>query len=87
MLLLHILHLASAGADYIGLVNENVTFIPGDFAQTISVDTLPDISAEGNEVFQAFLSAVTSDVDITSTTSLVTITEDSMWIDMCIHNV
>ena len=77
LLLCYALHLA-ADVDYIRLDGVEVTFGPRVFIQTVPVRTISDVPAEGNEDLQVFLSSVTSGVDVTATTALVTITEEGI---------
>ena len=72
-----------ADVDYGRLDGVEVTFDPGVFVQRVPVNTIADVPAEGNEDLQAFLSAVTSGVDVTTGTALVTITEDGTYTVIC----
>ena len=69
---------------YIRLDGVEVTFGPRVFIQTVPVNTISDVPAEGNEELQVFLSSVTSGVDVTANTALVTITEEGIHLVTCI---
>ena len=56
-----------------------VTFDPGVFVQTVTVNTINDVPAEENEDFQALLTAITSGVDVTAGTALVTISDEGTY--------
>ena len=67
----------SAGEDYEPLIDgARVTFQPGEFSKTITVNTLTDIPAEGDEVFNGGLFTSTDGVDVFNPQAQVTIRED-----------
>ena len=67
-----------ADVDYGRLDGVEVTFDPGVFIQTVTVNTINDVPAEENEDFQALLTAITSGVDVTAGTALVTISDEGI---------
>ena len=56
-----------------------MTFAPGVFTRRISLASLTDVPAEGNEDLTATLSAADPRVDVTSPEASVTITEDGIY--------
>ena len=55
-----------------------MTFLPGEFTQTVTLNTVADLPAEGDEDLVATLSAVDAGVDVTQPEASVIITEDGM---------
>ena len=68
----------AAGEDYVRLDGVSVTFLPGEFTQRVSLNTLADLPAEGDEDLFATLSAVDARVDVTEPEATIIITEDGM---------
>ena len=68
----------AAGEDYVRLDGVGVTFLPGEFTQRVTLNTLADLPAEGDEDLVATLSAVDARVDVTQPEASVIITEDGM---------
>ncbi|CAI8024988.1 FRAS1-related extracellular matrix protein 2, partial [Geodia barretti] len=67
---------ATAGEDYVRLDGVEVTFLPGEFTQTVTLNTMADLPAEGDEDLVATLSAVDARVDVTQPNATVVITDD-----------
>jgi hypothetical protein len=68
----------AAGEDYVRLDGVSVTFLPGVFTQRVTLNTLADLPAEGDEDLFATLSAVDARVDVTEPEATIIITEDGM---------
>ena len=56
-----------------------MTFPPGVFTQTITLDTVPDVPVEGNEDLQVLLSTVDARVGVFQNEAVVIITEDGKY--------
>ena len=65
-----------AGDDYTQLDGVQVTFDPGVFTQTVTLNTLTDVPAEGNEDLTASLTVSDTRVTVFNPQATVTITED-----------
>ena len=71
----------SAGDDYTQLDGVEVTFDPGVFTQTVTLNTLTDVPAEGNENLTASLTVSDTRVTVSDSVASVTITESGRF--MC----
>ena len=69
-----------AGDDYTQLDGVEVTFDPGEFTQTVTLNTLTDVPAEGNEDLTATLTVTDTRVTVSDSVATVTITESGRFI-------
>jgi hypothetical protein len=67
---------ATAGEDYVRLDGVEVTFLPGEFTQRVTLNTLTGVPAEGDEDLAATLTAVDARVDVTQPEASIIITEN-----------
>ena len=69
---------ASSGVDFVAIVNQQVTFGPGDRSKLLNVFILPDNIVENNEIFSLSLATgVGSPLTVgTPGTTVVTINDD-----------
>ena len=65
------------GEDYFVLDGIRVVFPPGVFSQTVTLNTITDVPAEGNEDLDAVLGVTDTRVGIFEPTANVIITEES----------
>ena len=67
---------SSAGDDYVPLDGVEVTFPPGVFTQTITLDTVPDVPVEGTENVGVVIDVVDEGVNVFEPSADVLITEE-----------
>ena len=66
----------SAGEDYFRLDMTQVVFRPGEFTKTVTLHTITNITAEGDEGLTATVTAADSRVAVTEPVATIIITED-----------
>lgn len=67
---------AIAGSDYIAIVNQDITFAPGETEKTVIVNVTGDRALEPNETFTVSVTPLTNAVAGTTTTATATIDDD-----------
>ena len=67
---------SSAGDDYVPLDGVEVTFPPGVFTQTITLDTVPDVPVEGTENVGVVIEVIDEGVNVFEPSADVLITEE-----------
>ena len=68
--------------DYIRLDGVQVTFTPGEFTKTVTLETVDDGIAEGDEYFNATVSAVDPRVTVFEPAATITIRDNGSYILM-----
>ena len=74
----NVILLFTAGDDYVPLDGVEVTFLPGEFTQTVTFETVTDVPIEGTENVGAEIDVIDEGVTVFERNADIVITEESI---------